>query len=282
MRSLGSQRIGRTRINTSNSGLLHRGRGCSAMQSRASVGAPKTVRGISEVLADFDGVLLDQFGVLHDGKTPYTRSIDAVRQLAAAKQVVIVSNSSRRSGGTIGKLVKMGFEAEWFAGAITSGELTHRYLADRPDPWWRQLGRRCLHLTWSSRGTISLEGLGLEVVSSPDDSPDFILAHGTEAVAAPSSSPPSAAAAAAPRDASLEQLRELLEHCAAVARARGRPMPMIVANPGACFGSGGLFHHVAVGWGRPTPAPLLDLQSRKHPQHPKQRSLNAPNAPDLG
>jgi ribonucleotide monophosphatase NagD (HAD superfamily) len=41
-----------------------------------------------------------------------------VRQLhAAGKRVVIVSNSSRRSGGTISKLEKMGFEGSWFAGA---------------------------------------------------------------------------------------------------------------------------------------------------------------------
>lgn len=48
-------------------------------------------------------------------------------------------------------------------GAITSGELTHRYLSTRPTPWWQALGRRCIHMTWSSRGSISLEGLGLEV-----------------------------------------------------------------------------------------------------------------------
>lgn len=49
------------------------------------------------------------------------------------------------------------------AGAITSGELTHRFLEARPDAWWQQLGRRCIHITWSSRGAISLDGLGLEV-----------------------------------------------------------------------------------------------------------------------
>jgi len=54
--------------------------------------------------------------------------------------------------------------APWHAsGAITSGELTHRYLLARPNPWWQQLGRRCIHITWSSRGTISLEGLDLQV-----------------------------------------------------------------------------------------------------------------------
>jgi ribonucleotide monophosphatase NagD (HAD superfamily) len=64
-------------------------------------------------------VLLDQFGVLHDGQQPYPHAIAAVEQLhAAGKQILVLSNSSRRSGGTIGKLAKMGFKTEWFAGAL--------------------------------------------------------------------------------------------------------------------------------------------------------------------
>jgi hypothetical protein len=211
------------------------------------------IDGVGEVLQQCTGVLLDQFGVLHDGKVPYPHAAAAVKRLAdAGKQIIVLSNSSRRSGGTIGKLVKMGFKQEWFTGklghavagcgftcnytalsafyskrhtsspvikcrtwttasappaphlgtsaldttplltcmstlgrqhmvllvqlpvasstaaaaavgAITSGELTHRYLSTRPTPWWQQLGSRCIHITWSSRGTISLEGLGLQV-----------------------------------------------------------------------------------------------------------------------
>jgi FMN phosphatase YigB (HAD superfamily) len=80
-------------------------------------GAARRIGVIREIAESFDGVLLDQFGVLHDGRTPYPRAIEAVARLhAAGKRVVIVSNSSRRSAGTVGKLVKMGFEAEWFTG----------------------------------------------------------------------------------------------------------------------------------------------------------------------
>jgi ribonucleotide monophosphatase NagD (HAD superfamily) len=102
--------------------------------------------------------------VLHDGQQPYPAAIHAVQQLhAAGAKIIILSNSSRRSSGTIGKLAKMGFQADWFAGAVTSGEMTHQYLVTRPTPWWQQLGTRCIHLTWATRGAISLDGLGLEV-----------------------------------------------------------------------------------------------------------------------
>jgi ribonucleotide monophosphatase NagD (HAD superfamily) len=77
----------------------------------------QTVTSIREVLDQSSGVLLDQFGVLHDGRTPYPHAIEAVRVLAqAGKRIVVLSNSSRRSGGTVGKLARMGFKEEWFAG----------------------------------------------------------------------------------------------------------------------------------------------------------------------
>lgn len=44
------------------------------------------------------GVLLDQFGCLHDGQKPYPGAIDAVSALAAAGlQILLLSNSSRRA-----------------------------------------------------------------------------------------------------------------------------------------------------------------------------------------
>jgi hypothetical protein len=61
----------------------------------------------------------------------------------------------------------MGFDPTCFAGVITSGEVTHRHLSARPDAWWQGLGRCCMHLTWSARGAISLEGLGLDVTTDP-------------------------------------------------------------------------------------------------------------------
>ncbi|EFN54474.1 hypothetical protein CHLNCDRAFT_11074, partial [Chlorella variabilis] len=163
--------------------------------------------------------LLDQFGVLHDGEKPYPGAIEAVAQLAArGMKLLIISNSSRRSAGALKNLERMGFDPACFAGVVTSGEVTHRHLSQRPDAWWAALGRRCLHFTWAARGAISLEGLGLEVTDDPQQA-DFILAHGTEAVGTSVDG-----SGAAP--CGLEGMRELLDACA----ARGG-VPMVVANP---------------------------------------------------
>ncbi|XP_009623004.1 uncharacterized protein [Nicotiana tomentosiformis] len=129
--------------------------------------------------------------------------------------MVIISNSSRRASTTLEKLRILGFDPSLFIGAITSGELTHQYLQRRDDAWFASLGRSCIHMTWSDRGAISLEGLGLEVVENAQEA-DFILAHGTEALGLSSG-------AALPMK--LDDLEKILELCAA------KKIPMVVANP---------------------------------------------------
>nr|XP_017178091.2 glycerol-3-phosphate phosphatase isoform X2 [Malus domestica] len=159
---------------------------------------------------------LDQFGVLHDGKQPYPGAISTLKKLASSgAKMVIISNSSRRSSTTMDKLKSLGFDPSLFVGAITSGELTHQSLQRRDDAWFAALGKSCIHMTWSARGTISLEGLGLQVVEKVQDA-EFILAHGSEALGSPSGD-------AIPMK--LEELESILEQCAA------KHIPMVVANP---------------------------------------------------
>ena len=67
------------------------------------------------------------------------------------------------AGGAIQKLASMGFSASDFAGAMTSGEVTHQHLSTRPTPMLQQLGSRCIHLTWGARGSVSLDGCNVTV-----------------------------------------------------------------------------------------------------------------------
>ncbi|WCJ21881.1 Haloacid dehalogenase-like hydrolase (HAD) superfamily protein [Euphorbia peplus] len=164
----------------------------------------------------FKAWLLDQFGVLHDGKQPYPGAISTLTKLAGTgARMVIISNSSRRASTTLEKLKTLGFDPSLFVGVVTSGELTHQFLQRRDDEWFAALGKSCIHMTWSDRGAISLEGLGLQVVEKVEDA-DFVLAHGTEALGQSSGS-------ASPK--TLDELEKILEHCAA------KKIPMVVANP---------------------------------------------------
>lgn len=75
--------------------------------------------------------------------------------------------TSAGSSGALSKLANMGFAEDAFVGAITSGEVTHNALLNRQGEFWETLGNKCIHLTWGARGSISLEGLGLEVFCWP-------------------------------------------------------------------------------------------------------------------
>ena len=134
--------------------------------------------------------LLDQYGVLHDGKVAYPCAVETVKDLhESGARLFIISNSSRRASGTLKKLQPMGFDPDWFEGVITSGEITHNKLNSRndltaveesddndeltdPDPLdeaFSELGDRCLHFTWSKRGAVKLDGIeGLVTVDAEE------------------------------------------------------------------------------------------------------------------
>ncbi|KAK1318601.1 hypothetical protein QJS10_CPB04g01955 [Acorus calamus] len=190
------------------------------MAPGGSIRAPafETLSGLRSLAESgrFKAWFLDQFGVLHDGKKPYPNAISTFEKIAShGAKIVIISNSSRRASTTIEKMKSLGFDPSLIVGAITSGELTHQYLQRRDDSWFAALGQSCIHMTWSDRGAISLEGLDLQVVRNVEDA-DFVLAHGTEALGLPSGDAISM---------SLDDLEQILKQCAE------RKIPMVVANP---------------------------------------------------
>ena len=62
-------------------------------------------------------------------------------------------------------MATLGFPEDAFVGVVTSGEIAHLRLQNRSSGgwFWEELGSRCLHMTWSERGAISLDGLSLDV-----------------------------------------------------------------------------------------------------------------------
>jgi HAD superfamily hydrolase (TIGR01459 family) len=105
--------------------------------------------GLSEIAGDYDLFLVDQWGVIHDGETPYPGAIEALRRLRAlGRPIVILSNSARRVHVGVAKMEALGIPQDLYDRLITSGELTWRALHERSDPFHAGLGRRCLLLSW--------------------------------------------------------------------------------------------------------------------------------------
>lgn len=139
----------------------------------------RIIQGVREVAADYDGFLLDLWGVLHDGSQPFPGVLDALRRLKAGnKRIVVLSNAPRRAAMVAERLIEIGIPSALYDALHSSGEEAWQHLRHRDDPFFRTLGRRCYFLG-PHRDDPLLWGLDYE---RADDivRTDFLLAVGPE------------------------------------------------------------------------------------------------------
>jgi HAD superfamily hydrolase (TIGR01459 family) len=82
------------------------------------------IEGLGEIASRFDGMLIDQFGVIHDGQKLYpgtARVLDALH--ARGIPVAVMTNSGKRAESNRQRLVRMGVPREHFVDAVSSGEV---------------------------------------------------------------------------------------------------------------------------------------------------------------
>lgn len=133
----------------------------------------RSLDSLAEVAGDFDAVVLDQWGVLHDGTQPYPDAVVAVERLkAAGVTIAVLSNSGKRAGVNLDRIIGMGFAAELFDLVMTSGEALWLDLQHKRS-------RLALYPITAADGdaTVWAEGLNVTLV---DDAPyaDAILLMG--------------------------------------------------------------------------------------------------------
>lgn len=163
--------------------------------------------GLAAVIQRYDGFLLDQWGVLHDGVRPYPGAAAALEMLRrAGKRVIILSNSGRSGAENARQLAKFGFAPELYDEVISAGDDARDALAARDEPFHHALGRRCLLLAREGEAHLA-EGLGLDLVDDVETA-DFLLLMTMD-----------------PPRQSVAGWMRLLE----AASARG--LPMVCANP---------------------------------------------------
>lgn len=135
------------------------------------------IPGLASVIDRYDGVILDLWGVIHDGEQPYPGAPECLDRLrAAGKTICLLSNAPRRTAGVIRKLEGMGIGRERYHHVMTSGEATYEALRDRNDPWHARLGRRLFHIGPERDMDVYL-GLDYTVVPRPEEA-DFVLNTG--------------------------------------------------------------------------------------------------------
>lgn len=137
----------------------------------------REIHGVRDIAADYDGFVLDLWGVVHDGVRPYPRVLDCLRALLdAGKRVALLSNAPRRAYDVVNRITAIGVPEGLYHAVMSSGEEAWQYLKDRTDPFYAGLGRKCLHIC-SGRDLEIRHGLDLDYVESADTA-EFILNTG--------------------------------------------------------------------------------------------------------
>ena len=135
------------------------------------------LHGVAPLAARYDGFIVDLWGVVHDGVTPFPPALDCLRQLAG-RPVLLLSNAPRRADSVQRTLRRLGVEDSLYTHLLTSGEASWMALRDRTDPWFAGLGRKVYHLgPVRDRGVV--DGIGLTLVERPAEA-DFLLNTGPD------------------------------------------------------------------------------------------------------
>ena len=134
--------------------------------------------GLAAVTERYDAFLIDQWGVLHDGRAPYAGAVDCLRRLVdAGKAVILISNSGRRAVESEQRLNRLGIPAACYSHLVTSGEIAWRMLAAGDGFCGALVGTRCA-LFASDR--LSHFADGLPIILSRPEAADFILLTGMD------------------------------------------------------------------------------------------------------
>jgi len=137
----------------------------------------RAISGLRDVADQFDGFILDLWGLVHDGERPYAPSAETLRALReAGKKTLLLSNAPRRAYALVEAMTKMGIARDLYGEVLSSGEATRDALIRKDDPFFAALGGRAYHLG-PERDRSVFEDTGLTIVAGVEDA-DVIVNTG--------------------------------------------------------------------------------------------------------
>ncbi|RAI03100.1 TIGR01459 family HAD-type hydrolase [Acuticoccus sediminis] len=158
---------------------------------------PIALSGLSAIADDYDAILCDVWGVLHDGIHAHLDAADALRRFREKGPVVLMTNAPRPSSAVRSHLASLGAGKDAYDAILSSGDVVIKTLAEKdarriyhigPD---RDLGLYNDAMTLVSdpeaADAVVIAGLRDDTVETPDDYRDEmarIAASGTPVLCA--------------------------------------------------------------------------------------------------
>ncbi len=128
----------------------------------------RRIHGLSGLIGEYDSLLCDVWGVLHNGVAAFPAAVDAIARFRrAAGPVVLITNAPRPSAPIRAQLKELGVPDDAYDGLVTSGDVTRRLIAERP-------GVRLFHIG-PERDLSFYEGL--DVVFAAEAEAELIELH---------------------------------------------------------------------------------------------------------
>ena len=123
---------------------------------------PHSPAGLSEIASDYDILLCDVWGVIHNGRESWPEACEALARFnLEGGQVVLISNSPRPASDVIAQLDHLGVPRASWQAFVTSGDATRAELSKlAPGPVW---------IIGPERDNILYEGLGQTQAISAED-----------------------------------------------------------------------------------------------------------------
>ena len=102
----------------------------------------KEIQSLLDLINDYDLFLFDQWGVIHDGKNIFPKAEEIFLHLQnLKKQVVIISNSGKKSSDNISRMKKLGAKNTLNVPLITSGDVCRDLLVNKKN-YFKNFGDR--------------------------------------------------------------------------------------------------------------------------------------------
>ncbi len=123
---------------------------------------PRIIAGLSEIASNYDALLCDVWGVIHNGREHFPAACEALARFRReVGPVVLLSNAPRPAEAVKPQLRAVGVPDEAWSAYVSSGDATLAELIPRaPGPAWAIGPERDLSL---------YEGVGLDLAEGPED-----------------------------------------------------------------------------------------------------------------
>ena len=93
---------------------------------------PLALSGLSDIAADYDVLLCDVWGVIHNGRESWPEACAALTRFNRDHgKVVLISNSPRPAPGMIQQMDQLGVPRDAWGAVVTSGDATRVELGKR-------------------------------------------------------------------------------------------------------------------------------------------------------